>query len=117
MDNNGLVEQLAGSPVCRTGLNGMGVRIPPSPPILLNEVDTTLKMKKVIVAPSTKKNTVQAIVEYLMDNGMSSAGANMFVHLNIPALGGDTSIMNLATDGKWDTAWSVAEQYMAGDYC
>lgn len=73
-------------------------------------------MKKEIETPLVKKNTVQAIIDYLIDNGMSQMAANQFIHINIPALGGNKSILDCANDGGWDTAWAVTESYMAGDY-
>lgn len=73
-------------------------------------------MKRQIIAPAVKRNTVQALVDYLVDNGMSEMGANQFLHVNIPALGGNRSIMDCIVSKEWDTAWGVAESYMAGDY-
>ena len=73
-------------------------------------------MKREIVAPVVKKDTVQAIVDFLVENGMSQMGANQFLHVNIPVLGGNKSIMDCIVNKEWATAWGVAESYMAGDY-
>ena len=73
-------------------------------------------MKRQINTPAVKRNTVQALIEYLIDNGMSQHGANQFIHINIPALGGNKTVLDCATNNEWDKAWSVVEAYIAGDY-
>ena len=73
-------------------------------------------MKREINTPLVKTNTVQAIIDYLIDNGMSVMAANQFIHINIPALGGNKSVLDAANNQEWDTAWAVVESYMAGDY-
>lgn len=60
--------------------------------------------------------TLEAILTFLTNNGMSAVGANQFIHINIPALGGDKSVYNCIQEGNWDEAWGVVESYAAGDY-
>lgn len=73
-------------------------------------------MKKVIVPPAIKENTLQAIIDYLVDNGMPEFGANIFIHTNLPVLGDNVSLLNCIQDNRWDEAWTVAQAYIAGDY-
>ena len=73
-------------------------------------------MKKQIVPPATRRNTVAAIVEHLVENGMSQFSANQFIHLNIPALGEYRSLLDCMNNGEWDKAWNVVDMYLAGDF-
>lgn len=73
-------------------------------------------MKKEIKPPIVEEDKLQAIIDFLVDNGMSEFQVNMFIHTNIPALGGDTTIMNCVQEGRWGEAWSVAKAYIDGDY-
>ena len=66
--------------------------------------------------PKTKEESLQAIIDYLIDSGMTPPDVNQFIHVNIPALGGDRSIVNCAQENNWYDAWRVAEAYIAGDY-
>lgn len=71
---------------------------------------------KKVVKKAERKESLQAIVNHLVENGMSDMGANNFIHLNIPALGGNRTIMNCIQDRSWDEAWNVIDAYLAGDY-
>lgn len=64
--------------------------------------------------PSREQN-IQAVVDYLVDNGLSDFGANQLLHVNMPALGGYRSILDEVRDENWDTVWNVAELYVSGD--
>lgn len=67
------------------------------------------------IKPSERSESLQAIVNYLVDNGMSNFDAQQFIHTNLPALGEYRNIVDTIRDGKWDEAWSVAELYISGD--
>lgn len=73
-------------------------------------------MKREVKEPVNKRNTLQSLIDFLVENGMTQFSANQFVHINIPAIGGDKNIMNLIQEGNWDDAWGVAESYIRGDY-
>jgi hypothetical protein len=73
-------------------------------------------VKKEIIPPAIKEDSLQAIIDFLIDNGMSEFSADMFIHMNIPALGGDRSILNCAQEEKWEDAWRVSQAYIDGDY-
>lgn len=60
--------------------------------------------------------SLQAIIDHLIDNGMSPYGANMFIHINQPALGGDKTIMDCVRENNWAQAWATVKGYLAGDY-
>lgn len=72
-------------------------------------------MKRQVIPPSKKENTLQSIIDYLADNGMTDFQVNMFIHTNIPALGEYKNIVDCAREEKWDDAWGAAELYMSGD--
>ncbi len=72
-------------------------------------------MKKKIVGPKEHEESLQAIINYLVDNGMSDFQANMLIHTNMPALGEDTNLMDCARQGRWSEAWAATELYMSGD--
>lgn len=62
-----------------------------------------------------RTNTVQALIDYLVDNGLTDFDTNILIHTNLPALGGDRSILRAAQEGNWDEAWGAAELYISGD--
>lgn len=66
----------------------------------------------------TKKvNTLQSVIDFLVDHGTSDFSANMFIHTNILALdgAGNTNIVDAAQNGDWDTIWAVIQLYVDGD--
>ena len=71
-------------------------------------------MKKIVKQPQ-KEQSLQAIINYLVDNGLADFDANQFIHVNLPALGEYKNIVDCVREGKWDEAWSVTELYVAGD--
>ena len=72
--------------------------------------------RKVILQTSAKTNTVQAMVDHLVENGMSQFSANQFIHVNIPALGDYKSLLDCMNNGEWDTAWNVVDMFLRGDF-
>lgn len=72
-------------------------------------------MKKNIKKPDSREEDLQAIIDFLVDNGVSDFSVNMLIHTNMPALGDDRSIMSCARNGEWNDAWNVAELYVSGD--
>jgi len=62
-----------------------------------------------------RKKTLQAIIDYLVDNGVSEFNANMFIHTNLVMLGEYRNIVDEVQDGNWDKAWDAAELYISGD--
>jgi hypothetical protein len=73
-------------------------------------------MKKQIVERSKKVDTVQAMIEYLVSNGMSQISADTFIHVNLPALGDYRSLLDCMNEGKWDEAWNVVDMFLRGDF-
>lgn len=71
-------------------------------------------MKKVI-KEAKRENSLQAVVNYLIDNGLTEFDTNILIHTNLPALGGERSILRCIQDEEWDDAWSAAELYISGD--
>lgn len=64
----------------------------------------------------TRKNTVQSVIDYLIDNGVSETNTNILIHVNHPAMGSeDMNIMKAAQEGKWDTIWNFVQLYIDGD--
>ena len=62
-----------------------------------------------------KENTLQSIIDFLLDNGVSEFNANILIHTNIPALGDTRNLIDTARDGEWDLAWNVVQLYIDGD--
>jgi len=71
-------------------------------------------MKKQFTKPS-REETLQSLINYLTDNGVSDFNANILIHTNMEALGGNRSMLDEVRDGKWETVWNVAELYISGD--
>lgn len=71
-------------------------------------------MKKQFSKPS-REETLQSLINYLTDNGVSDFNANILIHTNMEALGGNRSMLDEVRDGKWETVWNVAELYISGD--
>jgi len=72
--------------------------------------------EKEVLQPALRKNTVPALIEHMIANGMSDFAANQFVHTNIPALGEYRNIIDVVREGNWDEAWNVVDAYLRGDY-
>jgi hypothetical protein len=72
--------------------------------------------KRESVLPAVQGNSLQAIIDFLVDNGMSEFDIDRFIHLNLPALGGYTNIMDCVREDRWEDAWRVSKQYIDGDY-
>lgn len=73
-------------------------------------------MKREIFARTTTKDTVQSMVDHLVDNGMSNFSANQFIHVNLPALGNYRSLLDCMNDGEWETAWNTVDMFLRGDF-
>jgi hypothetical protein len=71
-------------------------------------------MKKETTEPSREKK-LQALIDYLVDNGVSDFNANILIHTNMPSFGGYRNMMDEIRDGNWDDVWNVAELYIQGD--
>ena len=71
-------------------------------------------MKKQITE-AKRENNLQAVINYLADNGVGDFNANILLHTNMPALGGHRNMMDEVRDGNWDQVWNVAELYISGD--
>jgi hypothetical protein len=69
-----------------------------------------------VIPPTNKRNSVQALVDHMVANGMTSFSANQMLHVNIPALGEYRNIIDATKEGDWDTAWAVVDSYLRGDY-
>lgn len=72
-------------------------------------------MKKKIIDPKGHEESLQAIIDYLVDNGLSDFQVNMLIHTNMPSLGETRNIMDCVREGNWGEAWAAAELYMSGD--
>lgn len=70
-------------------------------------------MAKEKVAP-IREHKLQAIVDYLVDNGVSDFQVNILIHTNMPALN-LKNIVDCVREDRWDDAWSAAELYISGD--
>lgn len=71
-------------------------------------------MKKKINS-AEHEESLQAIVNYLVDNGVSDFQANMIIHTNFPSLGETSNLVDAAREGRWSDAWNTVELYIAGD--
>lgn len=71
-------------------------------------------MKKETTEPS-REQSVQALVNYLVDNGVSDFNANQLLHVNMEAFGGYRNMLDEIRDGNWDNVWNVAQLYIDGD--
>lgn len=72
--------------------------------------------RKEAVFPAVKENNLQAIIAFLVDNGMSEFDIDRFIHINLPALGGYTNIVDCVREDRWEDAWRVSKQYIDGDF-
>lgn len=64
----------------------------------------------------TRKNTIQSVIDYLIDNGVSPMNADIILHLNHPAMGNeDMNIMRAAQENNWDAIWNFVDLYVSGD--
>lgn len=64
---------------------------------------------------ANREPRLQAVIDYLVDNGVSEINTDILLHTNMPALGGYRSIMNEVRDGNWDKVWDTVELYISGD--
>lgn len=67
------------------------------------------------VTEASREPKLQAVIDYLVDNGVSEFNANILLHTNMPYLGGDRNLMNEVRDGDWDKVWNAVELYVSGD--
>lgn len=72
-------------------------------------------MKRKIISPDSHPADLQAIIDYLVDNGVSDFQANMLLHTNFPSLGDTSNLIDAAREGRWEDAWNTVELYIAGD--
>ena len=72
-------------------------------------------MKQKVELPEKKENSLQAIIDFLIDNGLSEFDTNIFIHTDLVQFGGYRNMVDVARDGDWEIAWTVAELYMNGD--
>lgn len=63
------------------------------------------------VTPS-RENSVQAVVDYFIDNGVTPFTANQLLHFNWPSLGEYRTLMDEVRDNNWERIWDVAELYI-----
>lgn len=60
------------------------------------------------------KHTLDAIVDYLVENGMDENEVNYFLHQKIF---NRRSVMEFIKNSEWDLAWTAVTAYMTGgDY-
>lgn len=71
-------------------------------------------MKKQITESKREEN-LQAVIDYLIDNGVTEFNTDIFLHTNLESLGGYRSLMDEMRDGKWDSVWNIVELYVSGD--
>jgi len=71
-------------------------------------------MKRKIKDPNGHEESLQAIIDYFVDNGMSDFQANILIHTNMPVLD-LRNIMDCVRENNWNEAWAAAELYMSGD--
>ncbi len=64
---------------------------------------------------ANREPRLQAVIDYLVDNGVSEINTDILLHTNMPVLGGYRSIMNEVRDGNWDKVWDTVELYISGD--
>ena len=72
-------------------------------------------MKKNIKQPETHPHDLQAIIDYLVDNGVSDFQVNMLIHTNMPVLGESRNLIDATREGRWADAWRAAELYISGE--
>ena len=71
-------------------------------------------MKNKPTEPNKAQET-QAVIDYLVDNGVSEFNATMLLNTNLKALGGYRSMMDEVRDNNWGKVWEMAELYVSGD--
>lgn len=65
---------------------------------------------------SKRIDTVQSVIDYLIDHGVSEYNTTLLLHTNHAGLGDEnTSILSAAQQGKWDAIWNFVELYVNGD--
>ncbi len=69
-------------------------------------------MAKHKISEPSRRETVQAVVDYFIDNGVSQFTANQLLHMNWPSLGDFRTLMDEIRDGNWDKVWYTAELYI-----
>lgn len=66
--------------------------------------------------PAKRENTIQAVIDVLIENGITPINADLIIHTNAEALGNENrNIMNAAQDDDWDAIWNFIELYLNGD--
>jgi beta-lactamase superfamily II metal-dependent hydrolase len=87
-----------------------GVQLSYGPPNIFSEGI----MKKETTTPS-REESLQALINYLTDNGVTDFNANILIHTNMEAFGGHRNMLDEIRDENWDLVWNVAELYIQGD--
>lgn len=72
-------------------------------------------MKKNINEPNSRPQDLQAVIDYLVDNGVSDFQVNLLIHTNMPVLGEYSNMVGAARDGRWAEVWNAAELYISGE--
>jgi predicted aldo/keto reductase-like oxidoreductase len=62
-----------------------------------------------------RQESLQAIIDYLIENGVTEFNTNTLIHTNLSMLGVYRSINDEVRDKHWDKAWDAVELYVSGD--
>lgn len=73
-------------------------------------------MKRQLRWNTQKNDSVKAMLEHLQDNGMTEQSAEMFIHVNLPALGDYKSLLDVMNAQEWEKAWNVVDMFLKGDF-
>lgn len=73
-----------------------------------------MKGKRIDV-PETRENSLQGVIDFLIDNGLSEFNTNSLIHTDLVQFGGYRNMVDVARDGEWDLLWNVATMYINGD--
>lgn len=61
-----------------------------------------------------RENTLQSVIDFLIDSGLSDYNVNTLIHVNMPVLK-DTNIVAAAAEDRWGEIWNAVQLYIDGD--
>ncbi len=67
------------------------------------------------ITPHKREESVQAVIDYCIDNGLTEFDTNILIHTNLPYLGGYRTLLMEMQEGNWDKVWDYLDLYFAGD--
>lgn len=64
------------------------------------------------ISEPSRIESIQAVHDYLTDNGVTEFTANQILHTNWPSLGDYRTLMDEIRDGNWEQVWNSVELYI-----